>query len=164
MTTSQDSRGKCPAVSRTSMTEIVLPNDANVHGNILGGKVMHLVDLAGAIAAYRHCRAPVVTASVDSMIFHSPIKVGHLVLLEATVNRAFSTSMEVEVTVCSENPISGERLRTSTAFLTFVALDENGRPTHVPPLLPETDDEKRRFEQALERRERRLEEARRLQP
>jgi len=159
--TNTENSSKCPAASHTSMTEIVLPNDANVHGNILGGKVMHLVDLAGAIAAYRHCRMPVVTASVDSMIFHHPIKVGHLVLLEAQVNRAFGTSMEVEVTVCSENPISGKRLKTSTAFLTFVALDDHGRPTQVPPIVPETEQDKKRYEAALVRRELRLQEARR---
>ena len=149
--------GKCPSVSHTTMTELVLPNDTNNHGNILGGKVMHLVDLAGAMAAYRHSRMPAVTASVDSMVFHHPIKVGHLVLLEAFVNRAFDTSMEVEVTVCSENPLTGRRLRTSTAFLTFVALDDHGRPTQVAPLVPETAEELQRYEGALQRRQRRLE-------
>ena len=154
---SDSSSGKCPSISHTTMTELVLPNDTNNHGNILGGKVMHLVDLAGAMAAYRHCRMPVVTASVDSMVFHHPIKVGHLVLLEAFVTRAFDTSMEVEVTVCSENPLTGRRLRTSTAFLTFVALDDHGRPSKVPPILPETAEELERYEGALDRRQRRLE-------
>lgn len=154
---SDSSSGKCPSISHTTMTELVLPNDTNNHGNILGGKVLHLVDLAGAMAAYRHCRMPVVTASVDSMVFHHPIKVGHLVLLEAFVTRAFDTSMEVEVTVCSENPLTGRRLRTSTAFLTFVALDDHGRPSKVPPILPETAEELERYEGALDRRQRRLE-------
>ncbi len=138
------------------MTELVLPNDANVHGNILGGRVMHLMDLAGAIAAYRHCRLPVVTASVDSVVFLHPIKVGQLVLLEAVVTRAFTTSMEVRVEVCSEEPLSGKRITTSTAFLTFVALDEKGKPTAVPVLLPETREEKRRYRDARRRRLARL--------
>jgi acyl-CoA hydrolase len=145
--------------SLTTMTEIVLPNDANTHGNILGGRVMHLIDLAGAIAAFRHCRQHVVTVSVDSLIFHHPIRVGQLILLEAVVNRAFTTSMEVQVTVCMEETLTGERLKTSTAFLTFVALDEEGRPSPVPPSLTETPEEKRRHHDARRRRKRRLQEA-----
>ena len=145
--------------SRTTMTEIVLPNDANVYGNILGGRVMHLIDLAGAIAAFRPCRQPVVTVSVDSVIFHHPIKVGQLILLEAIVNRAFSTSVEVEVKVCSEETLTGERLKTSTAFLTFVALDQAGKPAPVPPSLAETPEQQKRYHAARERRKRRLEEA-----
>lgn len=142
------------------MTEVVLPNDANNHGTILGGKVMHLMDLAGAIATFRHCRRPVVTVSVDSVRFLHPIKVGQLVLLEAFVTRAFTTSMEVEVHVFSEDPLSGNRLKTSTAFLTFVALDQDGRPTKVSPLTPETEEEKSRYRAALRRRRKRLREAR----
>lgn len=138
------------------MTEVVLPNDANVHGHILGGKVMHLIDLAGAIAGFRHARLPVVTASVDSVSFLHPIRVGHLVLLEAFVTRTFKTSMEVQVRVFSEEPLTGDRLKTSTAFLTFVALDEEGKPTPVPPLIPRTNEEKRRYAAALRRRRRRL--------
>ncbi len=143
------------------MTELVLPNDANTYGNILGGRVMHLMDLAGAIAAYRHCRQPVVTASVDSVVFLQPIKVGQLVLLEAAVTRAFGTSMEVRVEVCSEETLSGRRIKTSTAFLTFVALSAEGKPTGVPELVPETPEEERRFREALKRREERLARARR---
>lgn len=138
------------------MTELVLPNDANVYGNILGGRVMHLMDLAGAIAAYRHCRQPVVTASVDSVVFLHPIKVGQLVLLEAAVTRAFATSMEVRVEVCSEETLSGKRITTSTAFLTFVALNSEGKPSGVPELIPETAEEKRRYREALKRRTDRL--------
>ncbi len=108
-------KGKPVSESRTTMTEVVLPNDANTHGNILGGKVMHLMDLAGAIATFRHCRMPVVTISVDSLRFLHPIKVGQLVLLEANLTRAFTTSMEVEVQVFSEDPLSGNRIKTSTA-------------------------------------------------
>jgi len=152
-------KGKPVSESRTTMTEVVLPNDANTHGNILGGKVMHLMDLAGAIAAFRHCRMPVVTVSVDSLRFLHPIKVGQLVLLEANLTRAFTTSMEVEVQVFSEDPLSGNRIKTSTAFLTFVALDKDGRPTPISPLIPETEEEKGRYRAALRRRRRRLREA-----
>jgi acyl-CoA hydrolase len=139
------------------MTELVLPNDANTHGNILGGRVMHLIDLAGAMAAFRHCRLPVVTVSVDSLVFLHPIKVGQLILLKAVVNRAFQTSMEVEVEVMSEDPLTGQRRRTSTAFLTFVALGENGKPTEAPPVLPGNREEERRYRLALKRRKLRLE-------
>ena len=152
-------KGKPVSESRTTMTEVVLPNDANTHGNILGGKVMHLMDLAGAIAAFRHCRMPVVTVSVDSLRFLHPIKVGQLVLLEANLTRAFTTSMEVEAQVFSEDPLSGNRIKTSTAFLTFVALDKDGRPTPISPLIPETEEEKGRYRAALRRRRRRLREA-----
>ncbi len=152
-------KGKPVSESRTTMTEVVLPNDANTHGNILGGKVMHLMDLAGAIATFRHCRMPVVTISVDSLRFLHPIKVGQLVLLEANMTRAFTTSMEVEVQVFSEDPLSGNRIKTSTAFLTFVALDKDGRPTPISPLIPETEEEKDRYRAALRRRRRRLREA-----
>jgi len=149
-------KGKPVSQSRTSMTEMVLPNDANIHGNILGGKVLHLLDVAGAIAAFRHARLPVVTVSVDSVSFLHPIKVGQLVLLEAFVTRVFTTSMEVEVQVFSEDPLSGKRLKTSTAFVTYVALDQKGRPTQAPSLIPETDEEKKRYEAALRRRDQRL--------
>jgi acyl-CoA hydrolase len=152
-------KGKPVSQSRTTMTEVVLPNDANTHGNILGGKVMHLMDMAGAIATFRHSRMPVVTVSVDSVRFLHPIKVGQLVLLEASVTRAFTTSMEVEVQVFSEDPLSGKRMKTSTAFLTFVALDKDGRPAKIPPLIAETQEEKSRYRAALRRRRRRLKEA-----
>jgi acyl-CoA hydrolase len=138
------------------MTEVVLPNDTSAYGIILGGKVMHLIDIAGAIAAFRHCRTPVVTVSVDSVRFLNSIRVGQLILLEAFVTRAFTTSMEVEVRVYSENPLTGEQVRTSDAFLTFVAIDEAGVPAPVPPVMPETEEEQRRYESALERRNRRL--------
>ncbi|GAB4238261.1 MAG: hypothetical protein Kow00109_12620 [Acidobacteriota bacterium] len=138
------------------MTQLALPNDANTHGTVLGGKVMHLMDLTAAIAASRHCRKPVVTVSVDSVRFHHPVRVGEVMLVEAVVTRAFRTSMEVQVTVQSENPRTGSRQKTCSAFLTFVAVDEEGKPTPVPPLIPETDEERRRWELALERRKRRL--------
>ncbi len=152
-------KGKAVSQSRTTMTEVVLPNDANVHGTILGGKVMHLMDVAGAIAASRHCRRPVVTVLVDSVHFRHPIRVGQLIHLEAVVTRAFHTSMETEVEVFSEDPLTGERIKTSVAFLTFVGIDVKGRPTKVAPVLAETDDERRRYRETLRRRRRRLEKA-----
>lgn len=138
------------------MVEVVLPNDANLLGNILGGKVMHLIDIAGAIAAHRHSRSQVVTASVDSLDFLHPVRVGQIILLRAFVTRAFHTSMEVEVNVYLEDYIQGERRQTSSAFLTYVALDNSGKPARVPPLLPETTEERRRYREALKRRRRRL--------
>lgn len=138
------------------MTEFVLPNDANTHGNVLGGKVMHYMDLAGAIAAYRHSRKPVVTVSVDSLRFLHPVKVGELMLFEAVVTRAFNTSMEVKVEVQSEELLTGRRIRTCSAYLTFVAIDDDGRPTGIPALRPETDEERQRYEAALARRKHRL--------
>jgi len=149
-------RGKKVCESRTSMTEFVLPNDANTHGNVLGGKVMHLMDLAAAIAAYRHCRTQVVTVSVDSVRFLHPVKVGAVMMFEAVITRAFGTSMEIQVEVQSEDLISGEQRRTCSAYLTFVSINELGKPTSVPPLIPETEEEKLRFEGALLRREHRL--------
>ena len=134
------------------MTEIVLPQDANLLGNILGGRVMHLIDIAGAIAAHRHCHRQVVTASVDHLDFLNPVRVGDLITLEAQVNRAFHTSVEVGVDVFSENSTLGVRKHTTTAFLTFVALDDVGKPVPVPPLIVRTNDERRRFEEAGERR------------
>ncbi len=151
-----DLKGKKVCESRTAMTELVLPNDANTHGNVLGGKVMHLMDLAAAIAAFRHCRNPVVTVSVDSVRFLHPVKVGAVMMFEAVITRAFGTSMEIQVEVRSEDLITGEQMRTCSAYLTFVAIDEQGKPTSVPPILPETQEEKQRFEGALLRREHRL--------
>ena len=138
------------------MTEIVLPQDSNVLGNILGGRVMHLIDVAGAIAAHRHCRRQVVTASVDHLDFLNPVRVGDLIILQAQVNRAFRTSVEVGVDVYSEDSTAGVRKHTTTAFLTFVALDEAGKPVSVPPLIVKTREERQRFDEAGERREVRL--------
>jgi acyl-CoA hydrolase len=137
--------------------ELVLPNDANILGNVLGGKVMHLIDICAAIAATRHCRRPVVTASFDQMSFLHPIKVGELVHLKASLNRAFHTSMEIGVKVWAENLLTAERKHTSSAYLTFVALDDNGKPMAVPPYAPRTDEQKRRWAQAEIRRQQRLE-------
>jgi acyl-CoA hydrolase len=138
------------------MTQVVLPNDANPLGFVLGGTVMHLVDIAGAIASYRHTRSQVVTASVDDLQFLHPIKVGDLIILNARVTCAFSTSLEVRVEVFSEETLTGKRLLTSRAFLTFVAIDQTGRRVRVPPLLTETDQERRVCEEARVRRAERL--------
>jgi acyl-CoA hydrolase len=144
------------------MMEIVLPNDANTLGNILGGKVMHLIDIACAIAAHRHCRKPVVTASMDSLDFRHPIKIGELIIVKASVNRVFNTSMECGAKVFSENMVTGETKHTSTAYLTFVAL-EDGIPSRVQPVVPQTAEEKRRWDAAGIRREFRVKEKELLQ-
>jgi len=142
--------------SQVVMNEMVLPNDANMLGNVLGGKVMHLMDMCAAMAAMRHCRQVVVTASVDHLSFHHPVKVGELMILKASVNYADRTSMEVGVRIEAEHPITGEKRHTSSAYLTFVALDDRGYPTPVPKVMPETECEKRRFQEARKRREERL--------
>ena len=142
--------------SRSIYSEFALPNDANMFGYVLGGKVMHLVDLAGALAAIRHARCGVVTASVDHMNFLHPIHIGQLIVLHSSVNRVFRTSMEVGVRVEVENLVTGEIRHTSSAYLTFVTLDQHGNRVPIPPVIPETEEEKRRYEQAGERREYRL--------
>lgn len=142
--------------SASDYSEIALPNDANPLGNLLGGRVMHLVDLAGALAAARHSRSAVVTASVDSMTFLHPIHIGQLIMLKSAVNRVFRTSMEVGVKVWVEDLATGVRRHTSSAYLTFVALGKNNERVPVAPVIPETEDEKRRFEAALARRDYRL--------
>ncbi len=150
--------GRYVRESVSEYSEIALPNDANPLGNLLGGRVMHLVDLAGAIAASRHARCPVVTASVDYMTFLAPVHIGQLVMLKSQVNRVFRTSMEVGVKVWVEDLRTGERRHTSSAYLTFVALGPAGERVRVPPVIPETEEEKRRFEEAGARREWRLRE------
>jgi len=142
--------------SISEYAEFALPNDANGLGNVLGGKVMHLVDLAGAMAAIRHARRPVVTASVDSLQFLHPVRIGQLIILRSSVNRVFHTSMEVGVYVQTENLLTGHRLHTCSAYLTFVALDEQGKSTPIPAVIPESEEEHRRHRQAGERREYRL--------
>ncbi|HEX2714602.1 MAG TPA: acyl-CoA thioesterase [Candidatus Acidoferrales bacterium] len=149
-------RGKPVSASHVEMTEVVLPQDANPLGNVLGGRVMHLVDMAAAIAALRHSNSHVVTASVDHVDFRNPIRVGELIILRSRVNRVFRTSMEVGVKVFSENVLTGERKHTTTAYVTFVALDPNGRPKPAPPLILETPEDRRRFREALARRRIRL--------
>ncbi|MFN0057843.1 MAG: acyl-CoA thioesterase [Planctomycetota bacterium] len=132
--------------SVVEMRELVLPNDTNTHGNILGGKVLHLVDMAAAMCAIRHCRKPVVTASIDEVSFLTPIPEGHFVILKASVNYVGRTSMEIGVKVLCENPMTGNIAHTSSAYLTFVALDAASKPAVVPPLTVETVEERRRYE------------------
>jgi acyl-CoA hydrolase len=149
-------QGKPVRESISEYSELALPNDANGLGNVLGGKVMHLVDLAAAMAAIRHARRPCVTASVDSLHFLHPVRIGQLIVLRSSVNRVFRTSMEVGVQVETETLLTGEKLHTCSAYLTFVALDENRKAVEIPPVLPETEEERRRYRQAGERREYRL--------
>jgi len=143
--------------SQSEVTQVVLPNDANPMGNILGGTVMHMVDMIGAITAHRHSGSYVVTASVDHMDFRYPIRVGEIIILKASVNRVFQSSMEVGVKVFREKVFTHERLHTSSAYLTFVAVDEHGMPKPAPQVIPETQEEKRRYREAGRRRRWRME-------
>jgi acyl-CoA hydrolase len=138
------------------MTEMVLPNDANRLGNLLGGRLMHMMDIAAAIAASRHTNRVCVTASVDELHFHHPIRIGEVVILQASVNRAFHTSLEVGVRVTKEDLLTGKRTHTNSAYLTFVAIDEEGRPVPVPLIVPQTNEERRRYRDAARRRRQRL--------
>lgn len=142
--------------SKVFSTELVLPNDTNQLGNLLGGRLMHWIDIAAAISAAKHSGRVCVTASVDELNFHDPIRLGEVVTLQASVNRAFTTSMEIGVLVTAQNTRGGPVRRANNAYLTFVAIDENGKPVPVAPVLPETEDERRRYEEALERRQLRL--------
>ena len=147
---------KKPSESYTMMTEIVLPNDTNVFGNLMGGRLMYWMDIAAAIAAQRHCNAPVVTASVDNISFENPIKLGNTVHIEAKVSRAFNTSMEVHLKVWGEDFTQQYKYKSNEAYYTFVALDPNRRPRIVPELSPETEEEIKIYEGALRRRQVRL--------
>ena len=147
---------KRSAESATEMVQVVLPNDANPLGFILGGTVMHLIDIAGAIAGHRHTRSLLVTAAVDELQFLHPIKVGDLIILKAHVTCAFHTSLEVQVDVFSEETLTGVRQLTSQAFLTFVAIARDGQRVPVPPLLLETEEEQRAADAARARRAKRL--------
>ncbi|HXZ80507.1 MAG TPA: acyl-CoA thioesterase [Terriglobales bacterium] len=149
--------------SASEMVEIVLPNDANPLGALLGGRLMHWIDMAGALAAHRHSRNYVVTASIDHLDFLTPVHVGDLVILQSQVNRAFHTSMEVGVKVLVENYITGTRQHVSSAYLTFVAIDRHGRRLPVPAVIPESGEEKRRYEDAGRRRHLREQERARKQ-
>jgi acyl-CoA hydrolase len=148
--------GKPASRSRVEVAHLVLPGDANVFGSIFGGMVMQWTDLAAAMAAMRHARLPVVTASIDQLSFLAPVRVGQMAILVAQVTAAFATSMEVGVEVLSEDPRTGARAKCCDAYLTFVALAPDGRPTAVPPLLAESEEEKRRERDARTRREARL--------
>lgn len=147
--------------SQSEMTELILPNDTNTLGNLLGGRLMHFIDLVGAMAAYRHTRTHVVTAAMDHIDFIQPVHVGDLLILKASVNRAFSKSVEVGVKVWAENTQAGEYRHVASAYLVFVAINREGKALPVPGLVPETEDEQRRFEGAQRRREHRERESER---
>src|SRR5688572_1798903 len=153
---SSELRAKTPAETFTEMVQVVLPNDANPLGFILGGTVMHLIDIAGAIACHRHTRTLLVTAAVDGLQFLHPIKVGDLIILRSCVTAAWSTSLEVEVEVFSEETLTGVRRMTSRAYLTFVSIDRSGQRVKIPGLILETAEEKRRAAEAELRRAERL--------
>lgn len=147
---------KRPQDSFVIMSELVLPNDTNTLGNLMGGKLMHWMDIAAAISSQKHCNCPVVTASVDNVSFTSPIKLGNLLTIEAKLTRSFHTSMEVYLRVWGEDLSAQYRYMSNEAYMTFVALDPNGKPRTVPELVPETELEKRMYEDALRRRQLRL--------
>jgi acyl-CoA hydrolase len=148
--------GKNPKDSKTVMTEIVLPNDTNALHNLRGGKILHWMDIASAIAAGKHSNAVVVTASVDNVSFENPIKLGDVVIITAKVTRVFNTSMETHIEVWAENLPTETRYRCNEAYYTFVALDSNGKPKKAVPLIPETEEEQKHFDGALRRRQLRL--------
>jgi acyl-CoA hydrolase len=146
------------SLSRISLAQLMHPEHANNLGDVHGGWIMKLVDEAGALACMRHAQRRVVTVAIDSMVFRQPIKIGDLVLLTAELTYAGTTSMEVEIQVQAENPISGERIHTNTAYAVYVALDHAGKPVRVPPLLAETEEQRRRQSEAQQRQTRRLKE------
>jgi acyl-CoA hydrolase len=143
------------ASTQSEMTEIIMPNDTNTLGNLLGGRLMHFIDLTGALAAYRHTHTNIVTAAMDHIDFIQPIHVGDLLVLKSSVNRAFTTSLEVGVKVWVENTQTGSTHHAASAYLVFVAVDREGRRLKVPQVLPETPDEQRRYADALLRRQHR---------
>jgi acyl-CoA hydrolase len=142
--------------SQIIMTELVLPNHTNQLGNLLGGQLMHWIDICAALSAAKHNRRVCVTASVDRIDFHHPVKLGDAVMLTASINRVFTTSMEVGVKVYAQNFREGTKIHTNTAYLTFVSVDKEGKPVEAIDGIPETEDEKRRYDEALKRRENRL--------
>src|SRR5512134_608781 len=144
--------------SRVTISQLMHPEHANLLGNIHGGWIMKLVDEAGALACMRHAQRKVVTVAIDSMVFRQPIRIGDLIIINAEVSYVGRTSLEAEVQVLAENPITGERTHTNTAYLVYVALDDAGRPTPVPPLQAETDEERQKMERARERQQQRLKE------
>src|SRR5262249_42949434 len=139
------------SVSSAEFTHLVLPPDTNALGTIFGGRIMEWVDIAGSIVASRHCRKVTVTASMDALHFLAPVKLGDIVILKVSVNFTHRTSMEIGVRIESENPLTGERCHTASAYLTFVGLDETGKPTEVPPVLPQTEEEKQRYQEGQKR-------------
>lgn len=157
-------KAKTPETTKTIMTELVLPNDTNTINNLRGGKILHWMDIASAIAAGKHAEAVVVTVSVDQVSFQNPIKIGDVVTITAKVTRSFNTSVEVYIDVWAENLPTQNKYKCNTAYYTFVALDSNGRPTKVPVVSPETEKEKENYDSALRRRELRLILAGRIKP
>lgn len=147
---------KTPADSKIIMTELVLPNDTNVFGNLMGGRLMYWMDIAAALCAGKHCNTPVVTASVDNISFENPIKLGNAVHIHASITRAFSTSMEVHMNVWGEDFVNQQKYKSNEAYYTFVSLDMDRKPVAVPHLHPETEDEIRLYDSALRRRQLRL--------
>ena len=145
-----------PVDSLIVMTELVLPNDTNLYGNLMGGRLMYWMDIAAALSAQRHANAPVVTASVDNISFEAPIKLGNVVHIEASLTRSFNTSMEVHLNVWGEDAIQQYKYKSNEAYYTFVSLDPNGKPRKVNQLIPETEYEKKLFDGALRRRQLRL--------
>src|SRR4030095_10833035 len=142
--------------SAVIMTELVLPNDTNVFGNLMGGRLMYWMDIAAGITAVKHCNAPCMPASVDNLSFKKPIKLGNVVHIEAKITRAFNTSMEIHLKVWGEDNLHQYRYESNEAYFTFVALDPNNKPRQVPPVIPDTEDEKLLYEGALRRRQVRL--------
>jgi len=157
-------KSKNPTESMTTMSELILPNDTNTLGNLMGGRLMHWMDIAAAMAAMKHCNCPVVTASADSISFENPVRLGNVVTIEAKVTRAFSTSMEVYIKVHGEDLPTQFKYLSNEAYLTFVALDPHGKPRAVPELVPESEDEKHRYDGALRRRQLRLVLSGRMKP
>jgi len=147
---------KKAADSRVVMNELVLPNDTNTFGNLMGGRLMYWMDIGAAMAAGKHCNKPCMTASVDNISFKNPIKLGNIVHIEVKLTRAFNTSMEVRIQVWGEDPLHQHKYASNEAYFTFVALDEHNRPSPVPALIPVTDEEKEQYKAALRRRQLRL--------
>jgi uncharacterized protein (TIGR00369 family) len=156
------SEGKYVSASRVTLSQVMQPETANLHGNVHGGWIMKLVDEAGALACMRHAQMRVVTVAVDQMVFRQPIRLGDLVTLTAEVSYVGHTSMEAEVHVVAENPLTGVCTSTNTAYVVYVALDEAGNPARVPPLIAENEAERRRMEEGKERQAYRLEQSRRM--
>ena len=149
-------KAKTSHASRVYLSQLMQPEHANHHGNVHGGWIMKLVDEAGALACMRHAQTRVVTVAVDSLVFREPIKIGDLVTFTAEVTYTGRTSMEAEVQVIAENPITGERTHTNTAYLVYVGLDDNNKPISIPQLVVETSEDKARFELAKQRQQRRI--------
>lgn len=151
-----EKRTKTSSESAVTMTELVLPNDTNTFGNLMGGRLMYWMDIAAALAAMKHCGEPVVTASVDNISFENPIRLGNVVHIEARVSRAFNTSMEVYMRVWGEDALKQNKYKSNEAYYTFVALDQFGKPHAVAQLVPESEEDKKLYEGALRRRQVRL--------